>query len=110
MMMMPTMMMMTVMVVMTVVIIMMMAVVVVAAAATMVNGSVCPQAAMPTAPVVRAANIFADMFRVDLSNADVIFVNNVAFDETLNAKLLRKIHFNTRPGRVVVRFVFGSDP
>ena len=53
---------------------------------------------MPTPPVARSANLFADMFRVDISNADVVFVNNVAFDESLNAQLLRKIHFNTRPG------------
>ena len=56
---------------------------------------------MPTAPFVRYASIFADMFRVDLSNADVIFVNNAAFDETLNARLLRKLHLNTRPGTIV---------
>jgi len=57
---------------------------------------------MPTDPYVRSSNQFADMFRVDISNADVVFVNNVAFDESLNGKLLRKLHLNTRPGTVVV--------
>ena len=53
---------------------------------------------MPTTPFIRSANVFGDMFLVDISNADVVFVNNAAFNEKLNARLLQKLHFNTRPG------------
>eukprot|EP00940_MAST-03C_sp_MAST-3C-sp2_P000661 g661.t1 len=58
--------------------------------------------AFATNPLERLKYLYGDFFSYNLSDANVILVNNIAFPDAVNERLLRKIARETKEGCLVV--------